>query len=129
MPKHKDYHIRYRAVRALGETGDERFVGPLLEALGDFDTRDEESKVNRSAMFALVHIGEVAINPLIKALDKNPQHPNDGWRRYWVTQTLRIVKDKRAVEPLIRVLEDDDREAIEGAAEALSFPRSLLLPS
>jgi bilin biosynthesis protein len=117
---HEDYHVRYKAVRALGKISDERAIEPLLEVLGNFDTKDEENKVNNSASDALIRLGEAAIVPLLEALNKNPQHPKDGWRRYWVAQTLRRIGDKRAVEPLIRVLEDDDREAIEGAAEALA---------
>jgi HEAT repeat protein len=117
---HEDYHVRYEAARTLGKMGDERAIEPLVDILGDFDTLDEECKVNWSASEALIRLGEMAVVPLIEALNKNPDHPKDGWRRYWVAQTLRRMRDKRAVEALIRVLEDDDREAIEGAAEALA---------
>jgi HEAT repeat protein len=117
--KDENYRVRYEAAYKLGETGNARAIEPLLKALGDFDRADEDSKVNQAAGDALAMIGEAAILPLIKALDRDEQHPRDGWRRYWVTDTLGIIEDRRAVEPLIKALEDENKEVVEGAAEAL----------
>ncbi|MBN1427713.1 MAG: HEAT repeat domain-containing protein [Anaerolineae bacterium] len=117
--KDKSYRVRREAAYKLGETGDARAIEPLLDTLGEFDSADEDSKVNQAAGDALVMIGEAAIVPLINALKKDVQHPKDGWRRYWVTDTLGMTEDARVVEPLIKALEDEDKEVVEGAADAL----------
>lgn len=117
--KHDDYHVRYRAVDSLGKIGNTQAIDLLLEALGDFDIRDEESRVNSHASAALIDIGEPAVSPLIKALARNKRRRKDGWRRYWVAETLGWMRSEVAVEPLIKVLQDDDQEACEGVAEAL----------
>src|SRR5262245_31109386 len=103
--KHRDYHIRYKAARELGDMDDERAVPYLIEMLGDFDTHDEESKVNMSASSSLTHFKEAAFQPLCEALQPDPKHPNDLWRRGWVLETLGILGDQRAVDVLIQTLE------------------------
>lgn len=126
--KQNDYHVRYKAARALGSQRDERAIVALLDALGDFDQRDEESKVNFSATKALAHIGEPAVLPLIMALKPNQSHAQDEWRRYWVCYALGLLDDQRAVESLIDVLCQESKRVIEGAAlalEKLNDPRAI----
>jgi HEAT repeat protein len=113
------YHVRLRAVAALERWPDPRAIPALLHALGDFDTHDEASKVNWAASVALSRIGAVALRPLIAALHPQPAHPHDGWRRYWTARTLGFFPEPHAVEALIAVLADSEREVVEGAVEAL----------
>src|SRR6266511_5372286 len=115
--RHPVWRVRRNAVIALGHTKRIESIPALLDALGDFDPQDEDSKVIMSAGNALCEIGEPALIPLIDALQKQADHPHDAWRRYWVADTLGIFGDRRAVEPLIAALADP--ETREGAAEAL----------
>lgn len=117
--KNPDYHIRNRAIASLDRLGDPRALPFLLDALGDDDPQDEESKVNMSAGSAIIHFGERAVEPLITALQPRPDVPNDGWRRYWVARTLGFVHDPRATQALIAALADAERRVVEGAAEGL----------
>jgi HEAT repeat protein len=119
---HSDYHVRLRAVRELASSGDSRAVPLLLKLLGDFDERDEESKVNRSAAESLSGFGEAALQLTIAALKPDPAFPakQDNWRRYWAADALRFFKDARAVPTLIECLHaGNPRELVEGAALTL----------
>lgn len=117
--KNPDYHIRYRAVFTLGKLNDTRAIPILIEALGDFDKADEESKVNRTAGAALIRYGEQARDALITALAAQPDHPHDSWRRYWTADTLRFFPSQATTEALIKLLQDTDRSAVEGAVESI----------
>lgn len=69
-----------------------------------------------NAIEALVEIGEPAVEPLIQALN------NESWVvREAATEALGKIGDERAVEPLIKVLDDEDETTFvrEAAAEAL----------
>lgn len=120
--KHENYQVRYEAARMLGNFGDARAIAPLIEALGDFDKRDDESRVNRNASSSLLRIGEAAIPPLIEALKKDPSHKEDEWRRYWVTYTLKYFGG-RAVELLTVALGNEDSDIAGGAAKILRHPK------
>lgn len=61
--KHKDWHVREGAVKALGRIKDERAGEPLVEVL-----KDENMWVREAAATALIKIGKLAVEPLIKAL-------------------------------------------------------------
>ena len=112
-----DYHLRVRAVNALGKHTSERAIELLIEHLGELDRADEESKVNWAASAALHNIGEPALDRLIEALHEKRDQPNDNWRRYWVAVTLGYMGDVRSVEILIEALEDEGVRG--GVAEAL----------
>ncbi len=85
------YLVRSNAAKALGQLGDSTTVSSLIDALGEFDVCDTESLVNKSASAALIKIGDVAILPLIDALNKEDNSKTEernGWRRFWIMQTL-----------------------------------------
>jgi HEAT repeat protein len=113
--KHEDYHFRCQAADALGDIGEVRVIEPLIEALGDRDLKDEESRVNRHIVGALIRIGKSAIPLLIEALMRK----DDGFKRYWVADALGAIGDKKVVQPLIHALADADSSVCAGAAEAL----------
>jgi HEAT repeat protein len=124
--QHPIWRMRRDAAVALGLTKRVEAIPPLLDALGDFDRQDEDSKVNMCAGNALCAIGEPALLPLIDALQRQANHPHDKWRRYWVADSLGVFGDQRAVGPLIAALADPEIRA--GAAEALGRlgdPRAL----
>ena len=122
---------RKYAVRNLGESGNAKAVSPLIAALNDaeplvssealkalrnllgtiVDVQATEALVaalkvsdfwvQSSATDLLVKIGVDAVEPLIAALiDDNPDFRNHA------AQALGKIRDTRAVEPLIALLED-----------------------
>lgn len=104
----KNYLIRAEAADSLGETGDERAVHPLIDAL-----KDENKHVRKVAAEALGKIGDKqAVEPLIAALKDK-----EGHVRETATSALGKIGDLRAVEPLIVALKDIYARG--NAAEAL----------
>jgi len=122
--KHRDKNVQKNAIEALGDIGDTRSVKPLIEVL-----RDEDGKVRKEATMALekirapfikalkdgdvfirmnmaesiVKIGELAVEPLIQALkDENVNV------QIKAVESLGKIGDKRAVGPLISLLENKD---------------------
>ncbi len=127
-----DENVHEAAAEALGEIGDERTVEPLIGMLSD-----DNSRVRRNAAGALdklgwvpetdrqravyliavedwksvVECGESAVNALIGALPF-----------WWMTKAAAEALGeigKPAVEPLIRILSDNDERVRRSAADAL----------
>jgi len=94
--KDKDEGVRQDAVKGLGKIGDKRAVEPLIKSL-----KDKDWNVRNSAAEALVKIGDCAVELLIKALGDDEYDV-----RLSTIKALGDIGDKRAVEPLIKVLED-----------------------
>ncbi len=94
--QHHDDDVRWKAAIALGEIGDPRAVGPLIALLCD-----EDRFVKGRSAHALGLIGEVAVDPLIHALQEG-----DGNLRWGAAIALGKIRDTRAVKPLIRALAD-----------------------
>ncbi len=115
--KDSDYRVRYHAAAVLGDIRDPYAIPALLEALGDYDARDESSRVNTCASEALAKIGAPSLAPLLAALPTRPNHSDDQWRRYWVVDALGMLGNPEAIKPLIALL--DDAAMREAAAEAL----------
>lgn len=85
-------------------------IEPLIEAI------DICVAGNREVIPALVKIGKPAVEPLIAALTAESE-----WVRSLAAETLGIIGDRRAVDALINLLQDDD-ESVKVktyAAEAL----------
>ena len=111
--KHPHPLERQIAVEALGGFGDERAVGPVIEAV-----RDDDYELRASAARALGHLGDTrAVQPLVDMLD-DPEH----WVVTEAVRSLKYLGDVRAVPHLTPLLEHDDwgiREAAKGALETL----------
>jgi len=88
--------LRKAAAQRLGDLKDPRAIEPLIETLDKEDT-DEISRIVAKALAAM---GEVAVVPLIKTLDNKR-------KRMVATLALGIIRDKRAIQPLIKVLNDE----------------------
>jgi HEAT repeat protein len=107
-----DAGVRMKAVNALGQAKDPRAVEPLIGALNDTDFG-----VRSRAPLALGEIGAPAVESLIAAL----KHPYSNVRQ-GAAMALGIIKDPRAVEPLIDAIKvkGQDFNARDDAAWALS---------
>ena len=110
--KHKDPAVAYEAVEALGEIGDPAAVGPLIDALYG----DKYSGIRWKAAEALTRIGKEAVPYLVGALE-NP----DEDVRWKAAIALGEIGDERAIDPLIRLLGDEDRFVRSRAAYALGI--------
>ncbi|NSW54250.1 MAG: HEAT repeat domain-containing protein [Anaerolineae bacterium] len=73
-------------------------IEPLIEAI------DIYVAGNQKVIPALVKIGKPAVEPLIAALTAE----SDEWGRSLAAETLGIIGDRRAVDALINLLQDDD---------------------
>jgi len=107
--KDEDWHVRSRAVIALGYIG-EPAVEPLIEAL-----KGKDGQVRSRAAAALGNIrDERAVEPLINALK------DEDWQvRVWAAEALGKMGDNRGVEPMIQDLKDEDSDVRMGAARSL----------
>ena len=81
-------------------------MDPLIEALEDRNTQE-------FATGALGEIGEPAVQPLIQAVNDNPDI------MAFLAKALGEIGDARAVEPLIQALKDERSEVRSSAAYAL----------
>ncbi len=94
--KDEDPETRAVAILGLGCVRDERGVEPLLEAM-----REDRFADNVAA--ALADIGEPAVDPLIRTLESLEE---ELLVRQKAAKALGLIKDARAVDPLIRALQD-----------------------
>ena len=132
-----DYTVREKAAGALGKMRDIRAVEPLIQALKDladeqeflsrqwkvmaksFMTkplsqvqREEDcSRALNSIAKALVRIGKPAVEPLIFEL--RDRHYAVRMKAAWA---LGMIGDKRAVEPLLQVIEEDKEKIVQDEA-------------
>lgn len=109
-------------VIALGEIGDPRAVGPLVDVL-----LDKSEWVNEDAAKALVKIGLPAVEPLIMAL-KGTRSRGRGKTidiQNLVVKALGEIGDPRAVEPLIKALDSDQLMSCIGALGKIGDPRAV----
>ncbi|MEG6523940.1 HEAT repeat domain-containing protein [Desulfotomaculum sp. 1211_IL3151] len=87
---------------ALGSTGSAKAVKPLLCAL-----MDPDRIVSWRAAMALVEIGELAVEPLIKMLKEE-----NNYVRMLIVDTFGRIGDKRALNYLEKLKEDEHSEDI-----------------
>ena len=108
--KHPHPLERQITVEALGGFGDERAVGPVIEAV-----RDDDCEVRASAVRALGHLGDTkAVQPLVDVLD-DPEH----WVAAEAVHSLKCLGDVRAVPHLTPLLEHDKGSIRVAARQAL----------
>jgi len=86
--------LRAETANSLGKIGDAHAVQSLIAAL-----KDEYPPVRERAKWALIEIGEPAVEPLTKAL-----HNFDPGIQVNIAKILGEIKDPSAVEPLIQAL-------------------------
>jgi len=88
------------AIKALGKTGSNRAVSPLMDQLAA-----DSWSVRKSAAEALWEVGEPAVEILVESLrSSNPDV------QYWAIQVLGEIGDTRAVHPLIDKLDGEGQE-------------------
>src|SRR5688572_29563593 len=92
------------AARELGRIRDERAIAPLIGLLG-------EASINQAAAEALLAFGDKAVEPLMEMLKTG-----NGDARQAAAFALGELRDKRAVEQLILVVQTDDVYAVRTAA-------------
>lgn len=92
------------AARELGKMRNERAIAPLVALLGD-------PEVNQAAAEALLAFGPPAVGPLMEVLKSG-----NGDARERAVFALGELRDKRAVEPLVLVMQTDDVYAVRTAA-------------
>ena len=102
----KDAKLRGEAAWALGKSGDARAVVPLIQAL-----KDSDSDVQQWAVLGLAKVGNSSVEPLIDALNVSDESINQSFTRWEAAAALGLIKDTRAVEPLIRVLKYSDNQS------------------
>jgi hypothetical protein len=92
------------AARELGKIRNERAIAPLIALLG-------EPEVSQAAAEALLAFGASAVGPLLEVLKSG-----NGDARERAVFALGELRDKRAVEPLVLVMQTDDVYAVRTAA-------------
>ena len=90
--------VRYNAARVLGEMGDSKAVEPLIDVLKN----DKNGSVCITATDALIEIGDVATDALIKSLDHEKVNV-----RCDATRALGEIGNKKCVDKIINMLYDE----------------------
>ena len=112
--KDKNITVRKNAIEALGEIKDARAVDTLIVSL-----KDENPDIRKNAAEALGKIRDIrAIDALVTALKDKKSSVQESSKAA-IKNTLQQLKDKRAIEPLITLLNHDDPAIRHFAAEAL----------
>jgi hypothetical protein len=94
---------RMEAVKALCEIGDQNTVKPLLDAFKKLDAEEEKIQVIEDIILALTRIGSLHIEPILELLESN-----DSTAKDMAVVVLIEIVDERAIEPLIKNLDDAD---------------------
>jgi HEAT repeat protein len=96
--------VARNAARELGKMRNDRAILPLVTALDD-------PEISQAAAEALLGFGPKAVGPLMEALKSG-----NGDARERAAFALGELRDKRATEPLILVMQTDDVYAVRTAA-------------
>ncbi len=103
-------NIRLNSAKILGLINDSKAIDPLIASL-----RDNNKLVRREASTALSRFGEPAVLPLIDVLK------DEDWRvRGAAAWALGNLDDKRAIEPLEELLDDESGFVKTGAKNAIA---------
>ncbi|MFQ6033148.1 MAG: HEAT repeat domain-containing protein [Candidatus Zixiibacteriota bacterium] len=108
--------VRKSAAIALGRMKDIRAIPYLIYGLSD-----PHFSVRMSSASSMVEIGEPSLKPLFEllSLSTDPMDPADTVAVYLAIESLGKLKDKRAIKPLLKKLEDDDWATRAFVVEAL----------
>jgi|GEM_PF-3756573 len=83
----------------------------LIKAMGD-----ERLGVRGGVAWTLIEIGSVVVIPVIEALkNENPEV------RFYAAGVLQMLKDERAVEPLIKILKEDKNKKVRNGVSFALF--------
>ena len=94
----KNWQVRWYITEILGEIGDVRGIEPLIKLLND-----ENNGVQSNSVIALIKIGKPGVEILIDNLNSKE------WQiREHVAEILGEIGDKRGVEPLKNLLNDEN---------------------
>ena len=107
----KDPYVRRHVIEALGRIGGAEAAPRLINAL-----EDEDIWVRRDAVDALANVGRPAVEPLIENLMKA-----EHGVRWHELEAVRKLQDRGAVDCLCRVLNGQDKEAQNKAAQILDL--------
>jgi len=104
-----DKKVRCAVINALGrvKTNKQKVIAPLINILADSD-----EDVYLATFYSLVKLGEVVVEPVIEEALKN-ENPLIRYRAIFVFDKLR---DKRAIAPLINLLNEDEDSDVRAAA-------------
>ncbi len=104
----EDENVREMAALGLSQIGDERAIPHLLNSLL---MKPPDYHLFTNTRDAMIHIGEPAVEPLIEAL-KDPRFmpsANQGdTYRHVLIGGLQGIGDKRAADPLLKLISDKD---------------------
>ena len=92
----RDWESRKYVLRTLGKINDERVLEPLISYLKSDEFKDDATR-------ALVELGNPAVPKLIEALESR-----EDFVKKQAILALGDIRDPRAVDPLIALLQDDD---------------------
>ncbi|HYV32801.1 MAG TPA: HEAT repeat domain-containing protein, partial [Candidatus Binatia bacterium] len=105
------------AARELGKLRNDHAIQPLVALLGN-------PTVSQAATEALLGFGSNAVGPLLEVLKTGAAQARQA-----VALALGEIRDKRAVDPLVLVMQTDDSYAVRAAAATalgqLKEPRSI----
>jgi HEAT repeat protein len=91
----REHSVVETAATALGKIRDDRAIEPLLSTLG----YEKDFAPTQTAALALAEFGTKVVQPIIECLE-------DPKKRLAAMIALGIIKDKRALPPLVKILND-----------------------
>lgn len=114
VEKLKDTNARWETLSAVAdvlvELGDTNAIRPVLKRI--FLSDEEDARITALAGIALAKMGdETVFGPLIERLNGPISNI-----RYKIVETLGEIGEKRAVEPLIKLLNPKEEKSVRGAA-------------
>jgi HEAT repeat protein len=113
----QNHGVQMAAVKALANFEDPRAAHSLIRFLNA-----DDKGVKSEAIQALVHRGDIVIDQVIKELMNSN---NDYGMRSFCADTLALIKDPKAVQPLIETLKSVDASLRIASARALGRIKDL----
>lgn len=114
-----DPAIRARAAQELSNLEERRALEPLIELLKN----DPDRRVRWRAAYALGEFGEIGVDRAFEILVENLNHEEDWNVRRIIVMALRHWDD-RAMDPLLRSLDDENEYVRRYASMTLGFKKS-----